>query len=256
MKSSFFIMLIAVLFLSACNNVFEIGIENEATKTVSTTASADDTRTPTATVVPATQTSEPTMTEVHTPTMAPTAWTLPTPTMQSTPTSRPIATHILPTSVPPAPTRRLIITRQPTVTAAPVPGMTATYLYLIALNDGGQAGKQIGCGDSVIPVQVVMPTTQKVLRASLEALLSNKSRFYGQSGLYNALYQSDLHVQSATIDGGKATVNLTGTLVLGGVCDNPRVEAQITETTLRFSTVQTVAVFINGKTLAEALSLK
>jgi hypothetical protein len=44
--------------------------------------------------------------------------------------------------------------------------------------------------------------------------------------------------------------------MLGGVCDNPRVEAQIEETALQFATVSEVAVFVNGKPLEEIISLK
>lgn len=129
-------------------------------------------------------------------------------------------------------------------------------IFLIALEDNGQSGKKIGCDDSVIPVQVTIPPTQAVLRAALEALISLKDQFYGQSGLYNALYQSNLQLEGVTIEGGKAIINLSGTLMLGGVCDNPRVEAQIEETALQFATVSEVAVFVNGKSLEEILSLK
>jgi len=43
---------------------------------------------------------------------------------------------------------------------------------------------------------------------------------------------------------------------LGGECDNPRVEAQLTNTVLQFPSVTSADIFINGKTLAETLSLK
>jgi len=44
--------------------------------------------------------------------------------------------------------------------------------------------------------------------------------------------------------------------MLGGVCDAPRVEAQIEQTALQFSTVHEVAVFINDVPLEDVLSLK
>ena len=59
-----------------------------------------------------------------------------------------------------------------------------------------------------------------------------------------------------TIAGGKATINLSGSLVLNGVCDDPRVEAQIEQIALQFSTVKTVAVFLNNIPLQQALSEK
>jgi hypothetical protein len=43
---------------------------------------------------------------------------------------------------------------------------------------------------------------------------------------------------------------------MGGECDSPRVQAQLEQTVLQFPSVTDVAIFINGKPLAEALSLK
>jgi hypothetical protein len=129
-------------------------------------------------------------------------------------------------------------------------------IFLIALEDNGQSGILVGCGDSAVPVTVVFPRTQGVLKAALEKLLSIKEQYYGESGLYNALYQSDLQLKSVTIDQGKAIIHLTGTVMLGGVCDAPRVEAQIKQTALQFSTVSDVEVFINDILLEDVLSQK
>jgi hypothetical protein len=103
----------------------------------------------------------------------------------------------------------------------------------------------VGCGDSAVPITVTIPKIQGVLRASLEKLLSAKQQFYGEAGLYNALYQSNLQVADVTIEAGKAIIHLTGTITLGGICDAPRLEAQIEQTALQFSTVNEVAVFVN-----------
>jgi hypothetical protein len=161
----------------------------------------------------------------------------------------PTVAYVPPTDtvVPPAP-----ILAAPT--SAPAP--QRVQIFLIALEDNGQSGQPVGCGDSAIPVMVETPPTQEVLKASMESLLSMQDQYYGESGLYNALYQSDLQVESITLENGKAVIHLTGTLMLGGVCDNPRVEAQLEATALQFSTVQEVSIFINGKTLEEALSLQ
>ena len=129
-------------------------------------------------------------------------------------------------------------------------------IFLIGINDNGQAGLPVGCGDSAVQVQVEIPPTAGVLKSALAALLSVKDQYYGQSGLYNALYQSDLQVESASIDGGKASVYLTGTLTMGGECDTPRVQAQLEQTVLQFPTVTEAAIFINGRPLADVLSLK
>jgi hypothetical protein len=129
-------------------------------------------------------------------------------------------------------------------------------IFLIAVDDNGQTGIPVGCGDSAVPVQVEIPPTQGVLKAALVVLLSVKDQYYGQSGLYNALYQSDLQVETVRIDSGKASVYLTGTLMMGGECDAPRVQAQLEQTVLQFPTVTEAAIFINGKPLSDVLSLK
>jgi hypothetical protein len=143
----------------------------------------------------------------------------------------------------------------PVTVASPTPSSLTVQLFFIALEDNGKSGEKIGCDDSVVPVQVTVPYDGNALKAALQALLSVEERYYGQSGLYNALYQSSLQVQDATSRDGQVIVNLTGTLMLGGVCDNPRVAAQIEETALQFGANE-VYVFVNGKPLQNLLSLK
>lgn len=146
----------------------------------------------------------------------------------------------------------------PVVTPVPTDAPVAhtVQIFLIAVDDNGQSGSLVGCGDSAVSVQVQTPPTSQVLQAALEALLSMKDQFYGQSGLYNALYQSDLKVDSIKIVAGKASVYLSGTLLMGGECDTPRVQAQLEQTVLQFPTVTEADIFINGKPLADVLSLK
>ena len=73
----------------------------------------------------------------------------------------------------------------------PVNGLIGrTYMYLIAIEDGGQSGPQIGCNDSVIPVVIDIEPTIAPLTAAINRLLSLDEQYYGESGLYNALYQS------------------------------------------------------------------
>jgi Sporulation and spore germination len=171
-----------------------------------------------------------------------------TPT-QPAPTLAPTGTALPPTLTP----------LPPTATPLPVevtPGPQMVQIFLVAVGDDSQSGEMIGCGDSLIPVQVEIPPSQGVLRASMEKLLSLKDQYYGQSGLYNALYQSNLQLESLTLETGKAVINLTGTMTLAGECDNPRVAAQLDATARQFPTVNEVTIFINGKSLAEALSLK
>jgi hypothetical protein len=191
-----------------------------------------------------------------TPTRAPAPASVVLPTAVSTaapsaaPTAEPTATSTL--VLTPVPIVKTTPTRTPTI---PV-GTMRVKLYFVAMNDNGVAGKKIGCNDSLVAVDRSIPTTNAPLTASLKELFSLTDKNYGQSGLYNALYQSKLKIVSISILSGKATINLSGSLVLGGVCDNPRVQAQIEQVALQFSTVRTVAVFLNGISLQQALSEK
>ncbi len=148
---------------------------------------------------------------------------------------------------------------QPTATTAPAataePGATQTQftqanIYLLSADDGGP----VGCGDTLVAVQTNFEPTVAPLTAALNNLLAINDQFYGESGLYNALYQSDLVVQGINIQNGRANIALTGTLTSGGVCDDPRIMEQLRQTALQFSTVNSVAITVNGVPLESLLS--
>lgn len=226
MKYFKLLSLLTVLLLTSCGTL-EIGIERRPENTATVNAQPTFTWEPTATVA------------------------LPSPTA---PVVQPVEPSPTTAPVPPTDT-----TEPPTpVPADPLPtsGPQFVQIYLIGIDDNGQGGQLVGCGDSAISVSVEVAPTKEVLRASLEKLLSIKDQFYGQSGLYNALYQSDLQIEHIALDNGKAEINLTGTMLLGGECDNPRVEAQLTSTVLQFSTITEVSITINGVPLKDVLSLK
>ena len=143
--------------------------------------------------------------------------------------------------------------------ATPTPGgelFTRTNIYFIAIGDEGKMGEEVGCGDSVVPVEVAIEPTIAPLTAAIDKLLSVGTREYGQIGLYNALYRSDLELDTVRIENREATIGLTGELALGGVCDEPRVRAQLRQTALQYSTVNEVSIFINGRALDEVLAAR
>ncbi len=192
-----------------------------------------------------------------------------TPTRVFIPTSQPpspIATAAV-TDVP-MPTATAVLAPVSTATTAPtvkpVPTATSTTaagkmtikLFFVALEDNGKSGKKIGCNDSIVAVDRQIPATQAPLTASLNELFSIHDKNYGQSGLYNALANANLKVDSAAVINGKATIYISGTLNLGGECDDPRVQAQIEQVALQFSTVKQVSVFLNDIPIEKALSQK
>lgn len=127
-------------------------------------------------------------------------------------------------------------------------------LYFVALEDDGKSGEKIGCGDSLVSVRIPANNSTAPLTSVLEQLLAIDEQFYGKSGLYNALYQSDLTIASVVIENGIATVQLTGSTKLSGACDAPRFQEQLERTASQFSEITRVDIFINDIPLAEYLS--
>jgi len=136
------------------------------------------------------------------------------------------------------------------------PHARTVRLYFVRMDDNGRHGKKIGCGDSLIPVSVQVPATGTTLDRAYGRLLSIHSEHFGNAGLYNALFRSRLHVVRTTLHNGRATVRLAGQISLGGECDDPRFESQLEEPALHLPGVRHVSVFINGRALADILSLK
>lgn len=126
--------------------------------------------------------------------------------------------------------------------------------YYIALDDEGKSGREIGCGDSVVAVDGATINPKDALSVSLKQMLSDHQRILGSSGLYNALYQSDLTLESAKVESGIAKIELSGQIVQGGACDAPRIAAQIEETAKSATDVQEVEVTVNGMLLDNVLS--
>lgn len=125
----------------------------------------------------------------------------------------------------------------------------------IALGDSGQSGEAIGCGDSVVIISKTVQATSPV-EGALQTLLADKFEQYSTSGLRNALWQSTLTLDAVTVVDKTANVKLSGNVRLAGVCDIPRVKAQLETTTKESSGATAVTITVNGETLDEALSLR
>lgn len=157
----------------------------------------------------------------------------------STPTSAPTATDVQsPNQAMPT---------QPTAKQQDV------RLYFIRVDDSGSG--PIGCGDFLEAVERTVTTTDPV-RRSLEELVNVKSEYYADSGLRNALWQSDLTVEKVEVRNDTVYVELSGQLQLAGECDIPRVEAQLTATAENTAGVDSSQITINSQPLSEALSLR
>ena len=133
-----------------------------------------------------------------------------------------------------------------------VPLFTQVKVFLIA--PGAGVPGNIGCGDLPVAVTRTVPATTAPLTAAIGQLIGLRDQYYGQSGLFNPLYQSNLSIQSVTLANGVANIRLVGTFYIGGVCQGAMVKSVFDRTALQFSTVKSVNVFINGRPLVDILS--
>ncbi len=163
--------------------------------------------------------------------------------------------------------------------------LSGPAIYLVAIDDGGNRGARFGCNDSLVAVRLpgasgssgssgssatgqdsqaqggqasVGPTAgsrQDPLATAMTWLLGPDSVPAG-SVLYNALSASSLNYVSGQLDGTIAVVELSGELRQGGVCDSPRIEAQLTQTAIAATGAVRAEIRIDGRPLSEFLSLR
>ncbi len=126
--------------------------------------------------------------------------------------------------------------------------------YYVLIDDGGARGVRFGCNDSLAGVRRSSAVPAEPLQSAMTALLDGSAE--PAPGLYNALSASSLTFLSGTFDGNTVTVYLSGALRPGGVCDIPRVEAQLTQTAVTSAGASRADIYVNGVGLAQALSLK
>lgn len=126
-------------------------------------------------------------------------------------------------------------------------------MYFVALDDGGSTGVRFGCNDSLVAVFHSPAAAAEPLRTSLTILLGGS---VAPAGLYNSLDSSDLEYVSAYFDGTTVVVNLAGTVRPGGICDIPRLEAQLTHTAVSAVGASRAEIYVDGRRLADVLSLR
>lgn len=129
-------------------------------------------------------------------------------------------------------------------------------IFLVAIEDNGRLGPEIGCNDSLVSVPVEIEQDAPVdvqIRALYRELLKIDTRTYGEDDFYNALFESDLIVGSVSVLDDTATIYLTGTITSGGVCDDPRIEKQLEAIALQFPQINIVRININGTSISELL---
>lgn len=144
-------------------------------------------------------------------------------------------------------------TPSPSQTTAVTTPLTVFY---ISVGDAGRAGPAIGCGDSAVATSTGPIRHTDAVQPAVRALLANHSQYIGASGLRNALWQSRLTYRRHAMRGTTVVLYLDGTFRLGGVCDIPRVKAQLEYTAKRAAGAAHAIVYVGAQTLDQVLSQK
>lgn len=147
------------------------------------------------------------------------------------------------------------------------PPLEEVRIFLVELAADGEGtgqpagGETFGCGDRLRGVDVPVASegldTAGRIGAALRSLLEAEGGPETPGDLYSAFSRSSLTVESvAAVPGveGLYRVELAGDLALGGVCDNPRVRAQLEATARQFEGVEEVEVSVGGEPLEALLS--
>jgi hypothetical protein len=126
---------------------------------------------------------------------------------------------------------------------------------LVAIGDGGSRGARFGCDDSLVAIQVTDPPGSDPLAVAMGQLLAPDDTA-SRAGLYDALSGSALRYVSGYLDGTTAVVNLSGSLRPGDLCDQTRIETQLTQTAVAATGASQAAIYIDGNALADVLSVR
>ena len=114
----------------------------------------------------------------------------------------------------------------------------------------------IGCGDSIVATETGPVIYASQVEAAMSDLLENKDSVHGESGLMNALASSDLKYVSSVVSGDTVTVELTGQVSSGGICDDPRIIAQLTHTAMVAAGTGEARILVDGTDINDRLSQK
>lgn len=133
------------------------------------------------------------------------------------------------------------------------PQASIVKVGVIAIDDAGKNGEKIGCNDSLVFVDRSAPGGGQPLNEALKTLFSYETNIVvdlnnNDKEYYTALpSMAGLKFDRAAIDQGIAKIYLTGSMAgLGGVCDSPRVPAQIEGTAKQFPSVTSVETYLNN----------
>lgn len=145
------------------------------------------------------------------------------------------------------------LTPLPTATRAPgaqlLEPVTSVQLFFVAPGDNGQTGPDLGCGNSLVPVERRVDPTLQPLSVAMELLLALPDDA-GPQGLRNALGGSGLRLEGVDVTDTGIVVRLAGTLPPLAECEARAARAQLLATARQLLEVPTT-VLLDGSPLVE-----
>lgn len=135
---------------------------------------------------------------------------------------------------------------------APVKISSVKIALLIDSGDVSYRGKGVarGCDKVVMVERQITPTTMP-LNASLKLMFNDKTPWPYREGVPGNFVggrpEFPLTFSKATLENGVAKVYLYGNVGLAGVCDDPRLTAQVEQTAFQFPSVKSVKIYVNDK---------
>ena len=114
----------------------------------------------------------------------------------------------------------------------------------------GDGERMQGC-DIVALEERIVPASSMPLTAALKELFAKREPWPSTESANGSFIssQKNLFFDRAAIVNGVANVYLIGSYQMVGVCDHPRIEVQVRNTAMQFSTVKSVKIFLNGSPL-------
>jgi len=109
---------------------------------------------------------------------------------------------------------------------------------------------KIGCDDKIYFIETNQNLTPQT---ALETMFTYQPQ---NQDAYNVFSNSQITIDSITINNNTAQVSLLGNLYTGGVCDSPRTSEQIEKTLTQFNNINKVEITINNQQIQDYLSEK
>jgi len=131
-------------------------------------------------------------------------------------------------------------------------------IYFYIDGDDWENGEPIWCGDSLSYITRTIYGDYDPLWDAIDALLSVDMEIYHPAGLENVFASSNLVLDDVFLtDDNRTIIYISWDLVIGGICDHPRIKEQLTRTIGQFfESTNDFDIMINWEDLDSVLSLE